>query len=120
LALQLAQKARGFEEIGRDPGEMLAAFLEADPFRQVVEDNGCDHRRAPVSSLQQDIGQLTGRSRRHKDRQLEGFVRGRQGQALGSQLRFAWRRIAVTYGGRATRRPSGIDVMHIAYRGNGH
>src|ERR1700732_5487433 len=40
----LAQEAFGFQEIGRDFGEMLAAFLETDRWRQVIENDGGDHR----------------------------------------------------------------------------
>src|ERR1700722_1351688 len=40
----LAQEAFGFQEIGRDSGEMLAAFLKTDRWRKVVENDGGDHR----------------------------------------------------------------------------
>src|SRR6202790_5750326 len=39
----LAHKTRRFEKIRRDLGEMLAAFLEPDRWRQIVENDGSDH-----------------------------------------------------------------------------
>src|ERR1700676_1922669 len=39
----LAHKTRRFEKIRRDLGEMLAAFLEPNRWRQVVENDGSDH-----------------------------------------------------------------------------
>src|ERR1700675_2594379 len=39
----LADETRRFEKIRRDLGEMLAAFLEPDRWRQIVENDGGDH-----------------------------------------------------------------------------
>jgi hypothetical protein len=39
----LAHKTRRFEKIRRDLGEVLAAFLEPDRWRQIVENNGGNH-----------------------------------------------------------------------------
>src|SRR3984893_4921523 len=40
----LADEASGLQEIRRDLGKMLAAFLETDRWRQIVENDGGDHR----------------------------------------------------------------------------
>src|ERR1700677_1587548 len=44
----LADEAWGLEEIGRDPGEVFAALLEPDRFRQIVENNGSYHGRSSL------------------------------------------------------------------------
>src|ERR1700677_4920875 len=49
----LADEAWGLEEIGRDPGEVFAALLEPDRFRQIVENNGSYHGRSSFFSLYQ-------------------------------------------------------------------
>src|SRR5665213_368967 len=48
----LAEEASGLQEVRRDFGEVRAAFLQPDRRRQVIENNGCDHRRgSPVHRL---------------------------------------------------------------------
>src|SRR5258708_25599556 len=42
----LPEEAFGLQEIGRDLREMFAAFLKTNRWRQVIENNGGDHRRS--------------------------------------------------------------------------
>src|SRR5580692_11374653 len=63
----LAKEAGGFQEIGRDFGEMFAAFLEPDRFRQIVENNGSNHRRCSLCSwLKSGRGTARERARRRR------------------------------------------------------
>src|ERR1700722_13664980 len=47
----LAEEALGLQEIGRDFGEMRAAFLETNRWRQIVENDGGDHRRSWIGKI---------------------------------------------------------------------
>jgi hypothetical protein len=64
----LAHETFGFEEIRRDFAEMLAAFLKPDRWRQVVENNGSNHRRSSLCCFRRYQAGFADRLRRRPDR----------------------------------------------------